>query len=91
MKITTIEELKNCLNSYYSYGMFGTTKDMGHLCEGCITKEIQLIENAISEKFDQQWEVIAIESYDIDPDEIFCDHCHKDISVYATDLENKEN
>lgn len=83
MKIENVESFENCLKSYAPYGIAGITKDNYYLCEDCMEKEQKLIKEAIRNKDSDQWEVVLIQSCDVDPEERFCEHCGKDISVYA--------
>lgn len=85
MKYAEIRHLINT-NKYTSVGcypLFSVCKDGGVLCPTCVKKERALIEGAMLEGNDRQWEIIGTDVNWEDP-ALYCDHCSERIeSAYA--------
>lgn len=80
MHIRTISDLRRAVRAdSLGYGVAYLTQDAAWLCEQCVSAERRLILEAIRDGYDEQWRVVACQSFADWDDNERCAHCDREI------------
>lgn len=88
MKYAEVRHLINTdrFTSVGCYPLFSITADGGVLCPSCVKSERRLIEAALLEGGDRQWEVIGTD-INWEDESLWCDHCNDQIEcAYPSEI-----
>ena len=70
----TYEHFTNDLLGLCGYTGYGVTQDGAALCESCMHEERELIQSAIAERNDPEWEILHVAIH-WEGEPLHCDHC----------------
>ena len=85
MKILNIDQLKELQSGspFLGYPHYYLAKDCGVICPDCVKDNLEMIAEAMTEGWDDQWIVVACD-INYEDDSLYCDNCNnRIISAYG--------